>query len=382
MSYIVFPKNAQNIINYFNNLCSQCIHLLLPPLQQLGMKVNSKDYFIKVLHVDLQTYLKRLSIILWFIVTPIYATADPSSLANDQSATALLNSCKTLPLEQRIVQLSAALLNKPYQEEPLGEGQAGQFNQEPLYRFDVFDCETYVNTVWALALANDLTDFKTKMQNINYTTGKISFATRAHFPDADLIPNNENNGYLKEITKKVAGAAMNTSIAHLFIDRKDWYQKLTLDRIKIANLNATQKLAKLNTLHAMAFQTKNSESTITYIPNTKLFNPQSKYLLSWWNHKKNLRPNWAIFNKVPNGTVIFFIEHNPRVKNQIGTEVNISHMGFVVWKNNVPYLRAASSLKRQTIDLPLIDYLQSYLDEPTMKGIALFQICSAATPNS
>ncbi len=295
---------------------------------------------------------------------------------SDQTAVTLINSVKTLPLEQRIVQLSAALLGKLYQLEPLGEGSTGEFNQQPLYRFDRFDCETYVNTVLALSLAKNLTDFQNKVRTITYLHGQVAFINRSHFPDADLIPNNIKNGFLKEITTEVAGNK-DTATARVFINRKNWLQKLTLDRIKIPNLEPRQQTAKLKALHAQANQVSNTPSAIRYIPTNKLFNIPPRHLFSWWHHRDQTQVNWSLLKKIPNGAIFFIVEHNPVLKNKIGTDVNVSHMGFVIWKNGLPYLRAASSLKGQTIDLPLIDYLRAYSDERTMKGIALFQIVNA-----
>lgn len=299
--------------------------------------------------------------------------AQISSSQTDQTVIALLDSVKTLPLEPCIVKLSEALLNKPYQSEPLGEGEQGQFNQEPLYRFDSFDCETYVNTVLALALTQSklskldfspsgstLTDFQDKVRKIAYVDGKISFYTRTHFPDADWVPNNLKNNFIKEITAQVGGKS-NIAIAQVLLNRKKWYESLGINRIKIANLSPAQRATKLQTLQLHAKQETNQLATIAYIPLEKFF-PKQNFI------------NSSLFRKIPNGAIVLFVEHNPDTVKAIGTAINISHMGFIIWRDGVPYLRAASSNKEKTIDLPLIDYLRYYLKDTTMKGIALFQV--------
>lgn len=299
------------------------------------------------------------------------APVSPTPPTVDQTAITLITSVKKLPLEQRLLQLSAALLNKPYQNEPLGEGASGKFNQEPLYRFDCFDCTTYVNTILALSLAQNLVDFQTKLQKIVYLHGKISFFKRTHFVDADWLPNNLANGYLKPINQQVAGKN-NIATTQLLLNRKNWYQHLTIDRIKIPDLTPAQQAVKLQMLHAHGNQEKNIMSSVTYIPIDKLF-PHS-------NNSNNI--NYSLFAKIPNGTIILFVQHDPDTAKEIGTSINITHMGLVVWQNDKPYLRAASSLKGKTVDLPLIDYVQYYSSDPRIKGISLYQIHSVKRLNS
>lgn len=279
---------------------------------------------------------------------------------SDQTAASIIQSTKILPIDQRVVAISERLLNKPYVDEPCGEGISGEFNTEPLYRFDEFDCETFVNTVLALSQSNDVTQFQNNLRNIIYTNGVIDFKNRAHFPSADWVPNNINNNFIAEITSQVAGLN-NLATAKTYINRQNWCEKCSLERIKILAITPSQQQMKLQQLHAEYNQFQNTNAQINYIPLHKLFTDDGQ-------------PNLTIFNRIPNASIILFIEHNPNLVRIIGTEMNVSHMGLVIWKNNQPYLRAASSLKHQTTDLPLISYLHTYLNGRYMQGIALFKI--------
>lgn len=293
-----------------------------------------------------------------FFPTLLFAIVPDSTQPTDIAITQLLNSVKNLPPAQRLDTISFSLLNKPYQKEPLGEGNAGVYNQEPLYRLDQFDCETYVNTVLALALADDLNKFQTNIRKINYLNGDVAFTNRCHFTDAEWVPNNIKNGFIKEITQEVAGSD-NIALEKTYLNRQNWYAHLPIDRIKIPGLSPSQQAMKLQQLRAEGIKVQNTEAKIIYVPLSKLLS--------------NNKPDLAIFNKIPNGTIILFVRNDPHQIEKIGTDVNISHMGFVIWKNQKPYLRAASSLKKKTMDLPLIGYLRYYLNKPNMKGIALFQ---------
>lgn len=300
-------------------------------------------------------YCVTLLLIIAGLITSIKAFTAQN---NEQIASTLITATQKLPINQRIEQISFALLNKPYQIDPLGEGPGGQYDQQPLYRFDTFDCETYVNTVLALAQAKNLNEFHMDIRRIAYINGEVSFKNRCHFPDADWVPNNIKNNFVREITTEVAGA-QNTKINTIFIDKKNWYKKMGSDRIKIPGLTSQQISKKLTQLHAESITAKNIQSSITYIPLNKLVDQNGIAT--------------EILQKIPTSSIVFFVSKNPSIAQQIGTEVNISHMGFIIWHDNKPYLRAASSLKGQTIDLPLIDYLKYYLSDPTMKGIALFR---------
>ena len=101
--------------------------------------------------------------------------------------------------------ISALFLGVPYKLGPLGEGPDGEFDRDPLIRFDAFDCTTFVETVMALALESDLDAAARTLQKIRYKDGQIGYATRNHFIGLDWVPNNVRAGSLRDITADVAG---------------------------------------------------------------------------------------------------------------------------------------------------------------------------------
>jgi hypothetical protein len=299
-------------------------------------------------------------ILLFFIVFNFFTAALAASFLLEQQVNQLIYSVENLPTQQRIAQISQYFLGASYMLEPLGEGTSGQFNQEPLYRLDAFDCETYVDTVLALTFSNNFQQFQYIIKKIRYKNGIVSFLTRTHFPNADWIPNNIDNGYIQPITASIA-SNQNTAIAYVYLNRKNWYQQLSADRIKIPGLTVQEKISKLNQLHALANKVKNSEASIVYIPVSKFFIED--------------QPNLNLFEKIPQSSLIFFVIHDPTLIEKIGTQMNISHMGFVIWKQGQPYLRAASSLKGKIIDLPLINYLHYYANHnASIIGVAFYMV--------
>ncbi len=210
-------------------------------------------------------------------------------------------------LSDRIVSISADFLNKPYQLDPWGEGINGQFSQKPLYRFDRFDCQTYVETVLALALSDSpspapIQAFQNQLLEIRYSNGKPDFFTRNHFPSADWIPHNIQKGYVKF-------SSLNNNKISMDINKQQWFENQT----HIRNLNIPHKL----------------RVTLPYISVNQLS---------------------SISNKIPNGSIIMIVKPSFLL---------ISHMGFAIWKNHTLYLRSASSLYGKVIDLPLLAYIEN-----------------------
>ncbi len=94
----------------------------------------------------------------------------------------------------RIDFLTEYFLGKPYIANPQGEGVDGDIDQAPLYRFDGFDCVTYVNDILALAFAEDVASFQKKLLTINYYNAQAKFENRFHFMSVDWnIQNQKNN---------------------------------------------------------------------------------------------------------------------------------------------------------------------------------------------
>lgn len=209
---------------------------------------------------------------------------------------------QTLP--DRIANISASFLGKPYQLDALGEGAQGKFSQKPLYRFDAFDCETYVDTVLALALSNSNSNtpaFQQQLLQIRYQNGKPDFYTRNHFPSVDWIPNNIKKKYIK-------CSPLNNDKISMIMNKQKWFEQQT--HIKNANIPSDLRV------------------TLPYISVDEL-------------------PD--VINKIPNGAIVVIVKPSFLL---------ISHMGFAIWKNNILYLRAASSLHHKVIDLPLLAYIE------------------------
>ena len=251
-------------------------------------------------------------------------------------------------VNDRIDYVSQYFLGKPYITNPQGEGADGEFDHAPLFRFDGFDCVTYVNTVLALSLSQNASEFQSNLLKINYYDAIPKFENRFHFMSLDWNPQNQKNKMLRDMTENFVDE--NQKPIALFaegeIDKPNWFLK------KCENETA-ERVAKLQ---HYAKQFKKEIARLPYLPLTQLFD-------------KNKNPNEFVFNQIPHASVIEIVRPNWNLKEKIGTNLHVSHLGLAIRKLNKLYFRHASSEQKCVVEVLLSDYLKNYLDSKTAKGV-------------
>jgi hypothetical protein len=235
----------------------------------------------------------------------------------------------TASLPQRVEAVSELFLGAPYKLGPLGEGPDGEFDRDPLIRFDAFDCTTFVETVMALSLERDLDSATRTLQKIRYKDGKIGYATRNHFTELDWVPNNVRAGYLHDITSDVAGrSALEISKT---ISKREWYLHKSLVSLK-GGFTEEEKQRLLPKLQHLGDQFPDERATLTVLPMEAL--------------------SLALAH-IPSGTIVNFVHTD-----QPGTETIVSHQVFLIKKNEGWYIRHAASGK--AVEDDPIDILERY----------------------
>lgn len=268
----------------------------------------------------------------------------------------------------RLDYFSQHYLNTPYILFPLGEGHPSQYDEMPRVRLDGFDCQTYVDTTLALTLADNATHFKQCLDQLRYRDGIVSFVTRNHFTSLDWNTNNQRKGYLSDITLKIVDEKNQpiAEYAQTTIDKASWYKKLPLKRIRVFSLTQKQQVQRLNALRHEGRNFKPKQVSVPYLPIDRLLDKQGQ-----------LHP---LFSKqIPSGAIIEIVRPHWHLKEIIGTDLDISHIGFAFWKDEVLYFREASSAKQRVIDIPLGDYLREASKNPTIGGINI-QVLKIKTP--
>ncbi len=255
---------------------------------------------------------------------------------------------KNIP--ERIAYFGELFLGAPYVNGPQGEGEDAEFDQSPLYRFDCFDCVTYVNNVLALSFSNNTLEFKHNLLKLNYYDSKPEYQNRFHFMSIDWNSQNQKNNFLRDMTADIA----EPEYAIGEIDKPNWFLKRSLDDIKLVNaVNTTVKknlAEKLKKLQNLSQHFKKQTARLAYLPTQKLL-------------ERN------ILEKISHGAIIEVVRPNWNLKDKIGTNLHVSHIGFGIRKNNNLYFRHASSEHKKVEEVLLKNYLQNFLDSATIKGV-------------
>lgn len=208
--------------------------------------------------------------------------------------------------------VGANYLGAKYVSDPLGEGVVP--DADPLIRDDAFDCVTFVETSLA---DGDIT----KLNKIRYKNGEIDFLTRNHFIETDWLANNA------DIVSDVTSEYCKTARRHVVIDKQNW----------------------LRVTHGITAQFAPQIADLDYIPYYAMCD---------------------INNRVP--LIVLFITGNPKNYDKIGTDLAVSHMGFLMPGGRV--LRHASSEYGRVIDVNFREYLTARAKNKNNIGIMLVEI--------
>ncbi|HLD17233.1 MAG TPA: N-acetylmuramoyl-L-alanine amidase-like domain-containing protein [Coxiellaceae bacterium] len=242
-----------------------------------------------------------------------------------------------------------AFLEKPYILGACGEGEQGEFDQRPLYRFDGFDCVTFVNTVLALLHAHDEPSFIHAMKKINYKQGKVAYENRHHFLCVDWNPANEAQGWIRNITPVTARATA-------LIDKPNWLRHRTLKDLYLPKTSQVEKEKALTQLYALANQFAPVLSVVPYLSLDCIQDTS--------------------FDGMPDSLLIEIVRPNWNLADKIGTHLNMSHLGFALREKGEWFFYHASTDFKKVVKVLLYDYFNFCRTLPTVGGITVFELLS------
>ena len=256
----------------------------------------------------------------------LLAAAPVSHMSEQQLDRAIANAHLVPAVGERVERLSALFVGVPYGDLPLGEGTG--IEPYPRWRTDLVDCQTFVETVLAMANAKSLARARAILDDIRYAGDppQVSFATRNHFTEAQWLPSNAEKGYLREETLDIDPRAPATTLS---LHRGDWDKLPALKRLTTAKV------------------------------------PEGDFRIHYLTLDEAKRRASSI---EPGSVLLVVREHDP---NRV---VRVSHMGFVVRRDGRLYVRHASTGdQRRVIDMEMGRFLakqREYKKWP-VQGVAL-----------
>jgi hypothetical protein len=232
------------------------------------------------------------------------------------------------PLPARLLAVSERFLETPYGFSPLGEGKGK--DPDPLIRFDLVDCLTYVEETIALAVARRPEEVEPALEAIRYQR-QVDYADRNHLMEAQWLPSNVAKGFLKDVT--AAHGGKDAQRVEKVVTRGTWQSP------------SSKELDLPEEKHLVG------SFPLTIIPLDKVL---------------------AHAREVPAGTLMLVVRED-----RPGKVTRITHLGFVVHKGKRVFLRHAS---RNPFARVVDEDLESFLtrnaryEKWRVDGVSLYEV--------
>jgi hypothetical protein len=194
----------------------------------------------------------------------------------------------------RMRQLSSPLIGADYLLNATGEGK--EPDTDPIVRYDAFDCLTFVEEVYSMSAAEHVAEIDTYRHLLRYGKSAIDYENRHHFMTSQWIPSVLEKGFFSDVTAEFGPT-------HLVV--KDYDE-----------VNWTD------------FSRKRS-----YIPLSQY--PKGKYNIQVLSIDGVIQS----VEQIPEGTLIIVVRQNRN-----DHPVLITHLGFLVFKDQKPYIRHATKM--------------------------------------
>lgn len=199
---------------------------------------------------------------------------------------------------------------------------AVHLDQDPVYRLDGLDCQTFVQMTMALLYANNLNQFDEYYRQIAYgalnlyASDQIYYANRNHFVEADFNRVNEARGFLQDVTSTGALGFYAKDIT-FSISKKAWFLKKQLfyqDDVRVFH----------------GFMPHDQTIRFSYLP---------KQSLALMGEDGQYIPNQGLLDLIPAPAIAEIVNDPKRwsmngrlMKDVIGTEMSVSHFGVLYRK--------------------------------------------------
>jgi len=246
---------------------------------------------------------------------------------------AALHGWAARPLAERLRRVSDGFLGTPYGFSPLGEGPGHAPDPDPLFRLDMADCLTFAEEVMALSLARDVAQAKGLLERIRYRWDRPAgpdHAFRNHITEADWVVSNARQGFVRDITARVAGT-----------DVEDAPYELTAAHWDSEVGRGLQLAPERHALGSFPLEVVPLDHAVKRL------------------------------SSAPSGTLVFVVRE-PR--DSLPTRV--SHVAWLFRDGKKAFVRHASQVKGRVVDEPLAQFVAAARKHTRwkVKGYALFEV--------
>jgi hypothetical protein len=250
-----------------------------------------------------------------------------------------LISFRSKSLAEKLEHWSRRWLGTPYRRDPLGEGQNSLIDRDPLTRFDAFDCTTWVETVVSLSLSQSFDEFQKTLLRMRYHDADPRFEARNHFIGLEWIPHQIEQGWMTTVIPPREHELQ----VRTFVDRSNWFRTLAA---KASNARTRKALEQLSTTAQSEFETLVGFSISASHPHPAIPTPAVVTLIS---------PHW-------------------KTREQIGTDLSISHQGLLLQSPQGLVFRHASRETKIVTELPWKNYLRTMRRIKHVRGFHFLHI--------
>jgi hypothetical protein len=232
----------------------------------------------------------------------------------------------------RAAAASAPLVGVRYRLGPLGEGRGP--DPDPRFRLDAFDCVTFVETALALGAGRDEEEVRRALDDLRYGQ-EVDIADRDHEVLSQWIPRNLSKGWIRPISRELAGAAA-VEVASVY-DTARWTGLARRGRSLAGVPTGRLPLGRFTT---------------EVIPPAALA---------------------AVEPRLPDGAVVWVVREE-----RLDQVTRITHGGLVVVKGGRRWVRHASSWPSvlRVVEEPLSDFVEHQRRASTrpLTGLAIFAV--------
>ncbi len=221
------------------------------------------------------------------------------------------------------------------------QGGAVHIAQDPVYRLDGLDCQTFVQVAIAALQSSTLDQFDENMVKVAYGAVKLNgpdlihYYNRNHFVELDFNPVNQQRGFLQDVTSYgvLAQYAKTTQAA---ISKRRWLERRRVRPEKYVHVLDAENgdaMAKRFTQYYKHLSNKLFKDKlvgISYLPKTSLAIrlQDGSYV-----------PNEGLFDLIPAPAIAeivcdakSWVINGKLIKDAIGTNMSVSHFGLLYRK--------------------------------------------------